>query len=112
MLRRPARMQYAALCYRKREGRALEILLITGRDTDRWVIPKGWPMKGKSAHAVAAQEAFEEAGVKGECKRVPIGFYVYKKRMDHGLSISCKVQVHPLQVSRLRKNFPIARRSG
>lgn len=106
MLRRPPRMQYAALCYRMREGRALEILLISSRDTGRWVIPKGWPMKGKSAHAVAAQEAYEEAGVEGDCRRSPIGSYMYRKRLEHGLSISCKVQIHPLQVARLRKNFP------
>ena len=60
-------MQYAALCYRFRKDNTLEILLITSRDTGRWVIPKGWPMKGKRAHEVAAGEAYEEAGVKGTC---------------------------------------------
>lgn len=44
-------------------------------------------MKGKSAHAVAAQEAYEEAGVEGECRRNPIGSYMYRKRLEHGLSI-------------------------
>lgn len=106
MRRRPARIQYAALCYRQREGCALEILLITSRDTGRWVIPKGWPMKGKRAHEVAAQEAYEEAGTKGDCRRSAIGFYTYKKRMDNGLTVSCKVQIHPLQVDCMRKNFP------
>lgn len=62
MLRRPPRLQYAALCYRHLPGYTLEILLITSRDTGRWVIPKGWPMKGGRAHQVAAREAFEEAG--------------------------------------------------
>lgn len=36
ILRRPPRMQYAALCYRMREGRPLEVLLIGSRDTGRW----------------------------------------------------------------------------
>ncbi|WDZ81874.1 NUDIX hydrolase (plasmid) [Ensifer adhaerens] len=106
MLRRPPRLQYAALCYRTRPGQPLEILLITSRDTGRWVIPKGWPMRGRRAHEVAAREAYEEAGVEGKCKRVPFGHYVYRKRLDSGLKIACKVQIHTMEVSRLRRNFP------
>ena len=107
MLRRPARMQYAALCYRvRKKSKALEILLITSRDTGRWVIPKGWPMQGKRAHEVAEREAYEEAGVKGRVQKTPAGFYLYKKRMDHGLKISVKVQVHALEVDDLCKHFP------
>ncbi|WEX78132.1 NUDIX hydrolase [Sinorhizobium numidicum] len=107
MLRRPARMQYAALCYRiRKKTRALDILLITSRDTGRWVIPKGWPMQGKKAHEVAEREAYEEAGVKGKVQKAAIGYYVYQKRMDHGLKISCKVQVHALEVEDFCKNFP------
>ncbi|MFY9658787.1 MAG: NUDIX hydrolase, partial [Methylocystis sp.] len=34
-------VQYAALPWRMRES--LEIMLVTSRDTRRWVIPKGWP---------------------------------------------------------------------
>lgn len=106
MLRRPPRMQYAALCYRFRKDNTLEILLITSRDTGRWVIPKGWPMKGKRAHEAAAREAYEEAGVKGTCQRFPFGHYFYKKRLNHGLKISCRVQLHPLEVARMRGKFP------
>ncbi|AIL98599.1 NUDIX hydrolase [Sinorhizobium meliloti] len=107
MLRRPARLQYAALCYRlARKTNALEILVITSRDTGRWVIPKGWPMQGKQAHEVAEREAYEEAGVKGKVQRAAIGAYVYQKRKDHGLEISCKVQVHALEVEDFCKNFP------
>ena len=62
MLRRPPRQQYAALCYRSsKKLREPEVLLLTSRDTGRWVIPKGWPMANKKAHAVAEQEAYEEA---------------------------------------------------
>lgn len=107
MLRRPARMQYAALCYRiGRKTGALEILLITSRDTGRWVIPKGWPMPGKRAHEVAEREAYEEAGVQGEAQKAPIGAYVYQKRTHHGLAISCKVQVHALEVDGACEDFP------
>lgn len=107
MLRRPARMQYAALCYRiRKKSGTLEILVITSRDTGRWVIPKGWPMQGKRAHEVAEREAFEEAGVKGKVQKTPVGSYVYQKRMDQGLKIACKVQVHAMEVDDLCKNFP------
>ncbi len=106
MLRRPPRLQYAALCYRVRMDGSLEILLITSRDTGRWVVPKGWPMKGKRAYEVAAREAFEEAGVRGSCQRRPLGHYFYRKRMDGGFTIPCKVQIYTLEVTRLLRDFP------
>src|SRR5437867_8741378 len=58
------RVQYAALPYRL-SGRSREVMLVTSRETRRWIIPKGWPKKGKSPHHSAAREAFEEAGVVG-----------------------------------------------
>src|SRR5262249_52170497 len=58
------RRQYGALPYRLRAGsRRPQFMLITSRENQRWVIPKGWPKKGKSPHGSAAREAFEEAGV-------------------------------------------------
>jgi 8-oxo-dGTP pyrophosphatase MutT (NUDIX family) len=58
------RRQVAALPWRG-EGSALQILLVSSRETRRWVIPKGWPMKDKADHEAAAQEAYEEAGLDG-----------------------------------------------
>ena len=107
MFRRPARMQYAALCYRLRKKRGqLEVLLITSRDTGRWVIPKGWPMEGRQSYAVAEREAYEEAGVKGKVHKEPIGYYMYQKGLSQGLKVPCKVQVYSLEVDELCKNFP------
>ena len=107
MLRRPPRQQYAALCYRPRKKQGgIEILLLTSRDTGRWIIPKGWPMPGKKSHAVAEREAYEEAGVKGKVSREPIGHYSYSKGMEGGLKIACKVQVHALDVKEMLKDFP------
>lgn len=107
MFRRPPRQQYAALCYR-REPKTdhLEVLLLTSRDTGRWVIPKGWPMPDKPAHGVAAQEAFEEAGVKGRVEAEPLGFYLYRKVLKDDFSVGCKVQVHALEVERLVEDYP------
>lgn len=106
MMRRPERLQFAALCYRKTGDQSgVEILLITSRGTGRWVIPKGWPMNGKLAHAVAEREAYEEAGVKGKAEIKPLGTYSYRKGMDSGLEIPCKVQVHALKVSGFANNY-------
>jgi 8-oxo-dGTP pyrophosphatase MutT (NUDIX family) len=106
MFRRPPRQQYAALCYRlKKKSGDLEVLLLTSRDTGRWVIPKGWPMDGKLSHEVAAQEAFEEAGVRGTVETEMLGSFTYSKALRDGVRILCKVQVYVLEVSDLMKNF-------
>ncbi len=107
MLRRPPRQQYAALCYRfSKKHPEPEVLLLTSRDTGRWVIPKGWPMANKKAHAVAEQEAYEEAGVKGRVDKAPFGFYEYEKKLNSGINVLCKVQVHLLEVAELQDSFP------
>ncbi|MCB8877946.1 NUDIX hydrolase [Acidisoma silvae] len=91
-------LQYGALPYRMgRHG--VEILLITSRDTGRWVIPKGWPMFGKKPHRVAEIEAFQEAGVKGVIKKKPLGAYPYPKVMPNGAIRLCLVEVYPLRVT-------------
>jgi 8-oxo-dGTP pyrophosphatase MutT (NUDIX family) len=97
-------LQYAALPYR--HGKAVEILLVTSRETKRWVIPKGWPMKDKKPHGVAAQEAFEEAGVRGKIGKTSIGTYPYIKRLKNGGGLACIVDVYPLKVVRQRKHWP------
>jgi 8-oxo-dGTP pyrophosphatase MutT (NUDIX family) len=71
-----AKGQFAALPYRV-AAEGLEILLVTSRDTRRWVIPKGWPLKREKPHASAAREALEEAGVTGKIGKVAIGDYAY-----------------------------------
>ena len=102
-LKKP-RLQFAALPYRFDDD--LEILLVTSRDTGRWVIPKGWPMKGRKPHQAAAQEALEEAGVEGVITEEPIGGYQYKKRLGNGAELQCTVDVYSLEVERQRKRWP------
>ncbi len=99
------RAQYGALPFRTFEGR-LEILLATSRETRRWIIPKGWPMRWTSPHRAAAREAFEEAGIKGEIGRTPIGSYDYEKRLRDGAVVLCRVEVFPLQVAQERRRWP------
>jgi 8-oxo-dGTP pyrophosphatase MutT (NUDIX family) len=90
-------IQYAALPWRI-VGRRLEVLLVTSRETRRWVIPKGWPMKGKAPHEAAAVEAFEEAGLTGEIDATAIGSYRYLKRLQDEQAIPTQVIVFPLKV--------------
>ncbi|MBX4954716.1 NUDIX hydrolase [Rhizobium lentis] len=106
MFRRPPRQQYGAICYRvKKKSGDVEVLLVTSRDTGRWVIPKGWPMEGKCAHEVAAQEALEEAGVRGAIETETLGAYTYPKVLRDGVQVICKVQVYALEVTDMAKNF-------
>ena len=94
------RVQYAALPYRRKGKSPTEVLLVTSRETGRWIIPKGWPAKGKSPHKSAAREAREEAGVVGSVKRRSLGAFSYKKRLKSGKVVACEVQVFALKVKR------------
>lgn len=98
------RLQYAALPWRITDG-ALEIMLVSSRETKRWIIPKGWPMSGRSGAAAAAIEAMEEAGLLGIIAREPCGHFTYSKRFSRGEDL-CRVEVFPLQVARQRDNWP------
>jgi 8-oxo-dGTP pyrophosphatase MutT (NUDIX family) len=97
-------MQVAALPYRV--GERLEVLLVTSRDTGRWVLPKGWPMKGKAPHEAAAREALEEAGVTGRIETRAIGAYAYAKQLGNGAALDCLVQVFPMVVERQLARWP------
>lgn len=105
MFRRPKRVQYAALCYRRNKDGQLDILLLTSRDTGRWVIPKGWPMGSKPGYTVAEIEALQEAGIKGIVEHDPLGSFGYGKAMAEGLVLPCEVQVHALEVTGSVKNY-------
>jgi 8-oxo-dGTP pyrophosphatase MutT (NUDIX family) len=95
-----SRVQYAALPYRRKRNSRTEVLLVTSRDTGRWIIPKGWPAKRKSPHKAAAREALEEAGVIGRISRRPLGAFSYKKRLKSGKVVICEVQVFVMKVKR------------
>jgi 8-oxo-dGTP pyrophosphatase MutT (NUDIX family) len=97
-------LQFAALPWRQGDG--LEVLLVTSRESRRWVIPKGWPMKGRKPHLTAAREALEEAGVSGRIGKQPLGSYGYIKRLKNGAPLECRVEVFPLKVERQRKHWP------
>ncbi len=100
------RVQYGALPYRLSAGSRPQFMLVTSRETRRWIIPKGWPKKGKSPRHSAAREAFEEAGVVGAIARRPVGTFSYEKRLRNGGAVVCQVRVFPLEVRRQNKQWP------
>jgi 8-oxo-dGTP pyrophosphatase MutT (NUDIX family) len=98
------RKQVAALCWRKRKGKR-EVLLITSRETRRWVIPKGWPMESLKDFNAAKTEAFEEAGVTGRISRQPLGRFRYNK-IKGDVATPVSVTVYGLEVAVLHSNWP------
>lgn len=97
--------QIAALCWRFHKGR-VQVLLVTSRETRRWVLPKGWPMTGLTPAAAAAREAWEEAGVEGKVSTAAIGSYAYDKVLRNKDMLACSVSVFPLRVEGLKSDFP------
>ena len=96
--------QVGALCVRRQDDGSCQVLLVTSRDTGRWIIPKGWRAKHLDDHEAAAREAKEEAGVSGKVKSKPIGNYSYPKIDDTGAR-SLRVAVFLLQVHRERDHW-------
>lgn len=93
------RSQVGALPIRRTESGEPELLLVTTRATRRWIVPKGWPVKGMKDHDAAAVEAREEAGVVGRIHKKPAARYIYWKRMaDH--FVLCKVTLYLLDARR------------
>jgi 8-oxo-dGTP pyrophosphatase MutT (NUDIX family) len=87
-------------------GAGLRVVLITSRETRRWVVPKGWIEPQEPPHRTAAREAFEEAGLAGDADAEPIGSYAYAKRMARGLVLPTEVLVFRLRVARLLQDWP------
>jgi 8-oxo-dGTP pyrophosphatase MutT (NUDIX family) len=104
---RKRRKQFGALPYRFTTSGSLELLLVTTRQTRRWTIPKGWPVKKLKPRESAAREAYEEAGVLGTTDEKSIGWFTYDKMLDaEGRSVSCKVSVYPLRVEAQLETWP------
>jgi 8-oxo-dGTP pyrophosphatase MutT (NUDIX family) len=110
-------LQTGALPWRLTKSSKPEVLLVTGRRSGRWMIPKGWPMIGKSLAAAAEREAFEEAGISGSIDSRPLGSFHSVKRNVFG-DMDIEILVHPMSVEaelpdwpergqRLRKWFPL-----
>jgi 8-oxo-dGTP pyrophosphatase MutT (NUDIX family) len=99
-----AKRQIAAMPLRWNDGE-VEVMMITSRDTKRWIVPKGWTMKDVEPWEAAAIEALEEAGVSGRISEEVFGTYSYQKRLDNGRSVLCRVRVYPMVVSNERSTW-------
>jgi 8-oxo-dGTP pyrophosphatase MutT (NUDIX family) len=101
------RVQYGALPYRFTAMASLEILIVTTRQSRRWIVPKGWPIKRLTPSKSAAREAFEEAGVRGRIGARAIGNFTYKKtarQTDNDPDY--EVKIFPLLVRRQSATWP------
>lgn len=101
---RPAE-QIAALPITWTKAGKIRVLMVTSRDTGRWVMPKGWTMAGHKPWKAAAIEALEEAGAEGRILDTAIGEYGYDKILDDGSAIPCRVRVYPMVVARLKRRW-------
>jgi len=98
--------QYAALPYRKSRKGDLEVMLVTSRETRRWIIPKGWPLSGVEPHNLAALEAMEEAGLQGNVTEIAIGSFHYDKKRGDGSIVHCEVDTFLLEVVQQMPAWP------
>ncbi len=100
-----ARTQFAALCWRMKRGR-LQILLVTSRRRKRWIVPKGWPIEGKTPAECAATEAWEEAGALGEASNACVGVYSHARLREDEAMLPCLVMLYPVKIRTLKAKFP------
>lgn len=99
------RRQVGALVWRQ-DQTGVQVLLITSRDTRRWIIPKGWRHKDLSRSQSAVREAFEEAGVRGQARR-KLGSFTYKKLLKSpARHIDCIVDVYLVDFKKQEKTWP------
>jgi 8-oxo-dGTP pyrophosphatase MutT (NUDIX family) len=99
-------IQFGVLPWRIGENGRREVLLLSTRETRRWMIPKGWRIKKRKPAEVASQEAYEEAGLIGHIigKR-PLGSFHYEKRLSK-TSHLCQVRVFSFRVERQLDDWP------
>ena len=100
----PILHQAGVIAYRILDGK-VRVLLVTSRDTGRWIIPKGNIKAGEMPCKAAENEAYEEAGVKGTIIG-SLGMYTYFKKLDSGEALAATVEVYLLRVKERLKKWP------
>ena len=79
----------------------LKIVVVSSRDGDRWVLPKGRPKSGMSRRALARLEAWEEAGLTGSFEPVrPIDVTIRRSARRQA------VRLYPMRVSEVAPWWP------
>ena len=106
ILKRPDHIQIAALVYRV-TPKGIQILTVTSRGTKRWILPKGWPMEGKTLIQAAQTEAWEEAGlVNVVSPAFELGTFKYMKHLETGLPVPVVAHTFAFETDELAKKFP------
>jgi 8-oxo-dGTP pyrophosphatase MutT (NUDIX family) len=100
----PTSLQYGAIPFR-RVGGEIQFMMITSRRTRRWIFPKGNPIEGLSPAQTAAEEAFEEAGVRGTVGAAPIGHY-HALRSGPAGATTLSIEMYPLVVDEQLDQWP------
>ena len=98
--------QIAALPVRLHAEGFVEVMLITSRETSRWILPKDWSLPELVPHEVAARTASDEAGLIGTAGVGPIGHFVYDNRLSNGIVLPCRVAVHLFRVTGQLDRWP------
>ena len=98
-------IQYAALPFQIVDGQP-KVLMVTSRETKRWILPKGKPEKKMAPALVAANEAYEEAGVRGHVSDEVFGAFTSAKRLPNGREIPFMVHVFLLEVHEVLAKWP------
>ena len=78
-----------------------KVVLVSSRDGDRWVLPKGRPKSRLSNRSLARLEAWEEAGIKGH--------FTGTRSMDvklRQLGVDMNLRVYPYEVSKVARHWP------
>ena len=98
--------QVAALPVRLHAEGFVEVMLITSRESNRWIIPKDWSSPEFDPHEIAARTASEEAGLIGTAGVGPIGHFTYDNRLSNGVVLPCRVAVHLFRVAGQLDRWP------
>jgi 8-oxo-dGTP pyrophosphatase MutT (NUDIX family) len=99
--------QAGALCWRRHKGR-LEVLLVKGRKSGRWVLPAGWALRGRPLATTARREAWEEAGVSGTVANQSLAVVAKRKHYRLAGEIDWQLAVYPLRVEQVADDYPEA----
>jgi len=95
-------LQAGVIAYRA-DADEPRVVLITSTSRRRWVIPKGHIEEDSTAAESAVQEAWEEAGVRGDIQTPALGEYGYEK-----WGRRYRVEVFLLEVEREFADWPEA----
>ena len=85
----------------RRNGKGIEILLITTVKKKKWIIPKGYIEFNLTAFESAKKEAYEEAGIIGTNETVELGYFENQKSIG-----VCHTKIFALEVIKELDNYP------